>query len=394
MGKVLTEQERKEREQQVKVALAKSNKLVKDFKIYLGVFESNTMHQTSRLTKEEYEKMQNKKFIGSKHEEHFFNNIPDSDQYVEAKTFVIDRTNFAMAFHMMIWQVLTLEEKIAACRIAWKELLNKDVKDFNNYDSSAVVLVGKKYKGALNLGSLFKEELFSSDILCAICNAENIIKLSYYYNHRKKEYKTLLDFDSFEELRYLSPLEPKVSIDLMKDDVAKAVCLDNLFYRNDRNAQKRAYYLLTSHCEPIYDLFPQFDRYIHYKLESIVNTSLFIAKNLGANLLERDEKYLRLKADMFDSINTKLYNEKVAEYQKLYLEYKNAQDAISEAIFKEQLLKEHSKLMELKKKLFVDYEVVKKHFASHFEDDKKTTKKLQKSLFNKHKQSIDENQLN
>ena len=215
----------------LKKAVRESKKIMKNFTIYIASYVSESRGQISHITKEEYEKINKQRFIVSKHEDTFFKDLPD-DNYVDVKTYKLTEEKFAMAFHPMVWKVLTLEEKIAVCRIARQKTQGVDFKEFCKYRSDGVIFVGKNYGGSLNVGSLFYDNLIGSDFLKYICNAENSIKSSYYITKHTKNQDDLsiLDFESFEEMQYVSPLEPVCSNFDKLSPNQKAIVFHPIFY--------------------------------------------------------------------------------------------------------------------------------------------------------------------
>ena len=258
MAEEVSKLELERRKLDIKKVVHDSNKLMKNFKVYIALYESDSRHQTSHITKEEYDKMQTHRFIGSKHEDSFFKNLPDKDNYVDTKTLVLTKDNYALAFHPMIWHVLTTEERLTVCRIAWKDCYKKDVKEFCNYKTESLSLVGKNYNGSLNIGSFFRDDLISSDYLRDIFNANNRIKDSLYTNRllAGKKYETIKDFESFEEMQYLSPIEPKEEDIKKMNDQAKAFFFDQIYNRKYREAVQKSLNLISFHGEELQGFFP------------------------------------------------------------------------------------------------------------------------------------------
>lgn len=320
MLKTLSEQEKKERLKEIDKAIISSDELIKDFSVYIAVFESNTRHQTSHITKEEYDKMQNTKYIGSKHEDRFFKDLPDDDLYVNAKTLVLNNDNIAMAFHPMIWKVLTMEERVTALRLAWKLVHGEDVNELCNYYTTTVVFVGKNYQGSLNLGSMLTHDGGDGpwNMFKSICNAKNQIKYNYYFNKNfGKEIKYITDFESFEQMQYLSPLEPKVeNIDEMSNEL-KAVLFNQLSRRKQRENYRQANYFILDHTEELRGLLPIFDEALENDIEEINQTERLINEELGYFQKDIDEEYLRIKVDIFNNITIKEHNKLIEIYQNL-----------------------------------------------------------------------------
>ena len=414
----------------IKNVVQSSNKLLKNFKVYIAVYESDSRHQTSHITKEEYDKMQKYKFIGSKHEDKFFENLPDIYGYIDSKTLVLSNDNYGLAFHPMIWHVLTTEERLTACRIAWKDIYHRDIKEFCNYNSNGVALVGKDYQGALNIGSFFRDDVISSDILRGIFDANNKIKDSFYSNRlmHGKKIDTIKDFDSFEEMQYLSPLEPKEQ-DLNKmSKESKAFYFDGIYFRRFREAIQKSLDLITLHGKELEGLFPEFERYVRHEQKSITDTNLFVMSVLGSNVIERDKKYLEIKSYMFDSFRVERHNQLYKEFvkvkkekvdvinkpykdqlnlleqekEKINNQIKNANDAIDIWDLQHKLKKLEEKELKLKNKMAINHnkilkpilEAVKKndsqkvsyeqaleHFNDYFENkNKHQNKKITKQI--------------
>lgn len=319
MAEQISKRELERKNLDVKQVVQDSNKLIKDFKVYVAVYQSNSRCQTSHITKEEYDKMKEYKFIGSKHEDKFFENLPDRDNYVDAKTLVLTKDNYGLAFHPMIWHILSTEERLTVCRIAWKDIYHRELNEFCNYNSNGVVMAGKDYQGALNIGSFFRDDLISCDILREIFNANNRIKDSFYTNRlmHGKTINTIKDFDSFEEMQYLSPLQAKEK-DLNKmSEESRAFYYDGIYIRRFREANQKSLDLITLHSEEMQGLFPQFDDYAKNEQKSITDTNLFVMSVLGSNVIERDKKYLETKVKLFDISIVERHNELYKEYVKV-----------------------------------------------------------------------------
>lgn len=319
MAEEISEIELERKKIDIQKVVQDSDNLMDNFEVYIGVYESESRHQTSHITKEEFDKMQNHKYIGSKHENSFFNNLPLKDSYVDVRTLVLTKDNYALAFHPMIWHVLKIEERLAACRIAWKEIYKNDVKEFCNHNSKALSMVGENYQGSLNIGSFFRDDLIGPDYLIDICNASNKIKDSYYINKMMsgKKYDKITDFSSFEELQYLSPLEPKEEDNNKIGGEAKAYYFDQIYRRRLREATQKGLDLITLHDEDLQGFFPEFDKYVADEQKRITDTNLFVMLTLGSPAIERDKKYLKLKTLMFDLPRAEEHNKLYQEYAKL-----------------------------------------------------------------------------
>lgn len=282
------------RKKEIYQAIKKSYKLIDNFNIYFQVFKSNSLAQISQISKEEYKLVLNNPYFISTKEAEFRKKI-DINKNCESTTLELNSNNFALAFNPFVWSTLSLEQKIAAIRIASINLNNKDVNEFANYNSNSVVLCGKNYNGAFNIGAFFREDIDSIDILRDICDFNNLIKESFYHNKSsQKNYDSILDFETFEEMQYLSPLEPVCEFKDASTE-AKAFFWDQIFRRNSRAALLQALDLLDVASRPIEDLSKNLYEYISGISKDITNTNLFVMQTLGFNVKERDEKYLKIK---------------------------------------------------------------------------------------------------
>ncbi len=367
------------KEIRLKKLLKQTDKLVKEFKINIGIFKSKTRAQVSKLSEEEFQKMQSKKYINSAHEDNFYKDLPDDDWKVDVKTFVIDNQNFALAFHPMVWNVLSTEEKIAACRLARLKVYGKDFKQLSQYDCDTVVMVGKDYQGSLNVGAFINKDTLGNEILNNVCNCENTIKQSYYINNSfQKKYDTIFDFHSFEEMQYITPLEPKERDVEKMPSRAKGFFFDQIYRRRYREAICKSCEMIMEELEPLENVFPQFDEYLKNEIDNITKTNMYVMRTIGVNEKIRDEEYLKIKVDIFNNHFIDKYNEQARIHNKLVEEYKNAENFMEDMDLKEQLNASHTKLKELENKQ-TDIEAAKKHFADHFyQKDKETRKKENK----------------
>ena len=376
--KELTEQEREQIKQQAKVAAKKSGKIVKNFTIYLATFASETRRQVSKLTKDEYEKMQKQKYIGSKHEDVFFVDLPETDIYVETKTMVLNKDNFALGFHPMVWKVLSLEERVALCRIARQELVGKDFKEFCCYDSNGVVMVGKDYQGSLNVGAFVDDEVLGNEVFIKIANGETTIKHSYYMNKLtsgKYHFDKITDFSSFEEMQYLSPLDPIHTELEQMSDKEKAYFFDQIYRRRYRAAEQRALDLIAEHASQLEELYPEFFEYMNNEQKNITATILLVMQEIGSSVKTRDETYLDIKVKIFNNGYIDEYNKGVIEYNKLLEKYKNPSDILEQMDTKQEIAKMEIELDKLKSNIITLLDA-KDHFSEHFYPKQKTTSKF------------------
>ena len=378
--KELTKEEIKELLGKLDVALKKSDDLVNDFKVYIGVYRSNTRSQTSHITKEEYDIMGDRfKNFDIPSVKRFYDTLTDQDVFVTKSAVVLDKDNFAMAFHPMIWQVLTFEERVAAMRVAWSAVHKNDIKDFTNNYTSTVVFVGNDYKGSLNIGSMLADHPWV--LLKSICDAENALKFNKYFNKQmSKSYDYITDFDSFEEMQYLSPLEPKQQdIDQMTDH-EKAIHYNQIYSRKMRENYRNADYLILDHSEPLKGLDTKFDEALDQDLDDINRTDTIVTKELGYFQKDIDEDYLKIKVTLFNNENIKKHNElcdtyyaledKIKEIKKPALEktkdlrakkskleenLKNAGDAIEISIIEDELLEVNKKINKINEQVLGKY---------------------------------------
>ena len=360
-----------------------------------------------QLTKKEIRQRKKEIYNGVKESEKLLVDFGFSMTYINTKTgnksiLNIDRTNFALAFHPYIWSKIDLAHKIAVCRVAYKEIHNKDIKEFENYNSNSIVFVGKNYNGSFNLGALYREDVHSIDLLQQICHGENKIRENdYFNNYMKKTVNTVYDFESFEAMQYMSPLEFTIDYNSL-DNQAKAIFLDKLTLRNYRQDLQKSLDLMMDGFEPLREVSKEIYDYCKAESDSLMKTNLFIMENLGSNSFERDEQYLEIKVRLFnkrfieeynkksDEYNAKLeaHNKNVRAYNKLIAEYKNPTDAISQMFtekeidkFKPTIDEGKAELNKIKAELdaidknIVTFEDAKKHFKEHFEDRFKVSRK-------------------
>ena len=358
--------------------------------------------------------------------------MPARDSYVDVRTLVLTKDNYAMAFHPMVWNVLRTEERLAVCRIAWKEIYKNDINEFCNYKSDALCLAGENYQGAMNIGAFFKEGLIGPDYLLDICNANNKIKNSYYTNQAiGKKYDKITDFSSFEELQYLSPLNPKEDIKNITGE-PKAFYFDQIYLRRLREATQKSLDLITFHSEELQGFFPEFDKFVADEQKNITDTNMFVMLTLGSRAIERDKKYLKIKTTLFSQPIIEKHNKLYEEYKKLKKEKvdvinkplqdkldklekekqnieekkKDAFDAIELYDLEQQEYKLNKKIVDLKNKIAhnhnkilkpivdavkkvdsqeITYEQALDHFKDYFEakEDKKTiSSTTEKTTFN------------
>ncbi len=360
---------------ELKKLLKKTDKLVKDFKVNIAVSVSDTLRQVSKITDEEYEKMQSNKFIGSKNEDNFFKDLSESTLDVNVRTFVIDKNNFALAFHPMVWNVLSQEEKIAACRLARLAVDGKDFKELCDYNFNVVVPVGKNYRGSLNIGAFKRQDIQGINVLMEVCNSENSNKKSFYINNsREKEINTIFDFASFEEMQYISPIKPKESDVAKMSPRIKAFYFDQIYKRKCRDAVCKSCEMIMAVLDPLRDVFPQFDNDLKEKVDSITKTNLFIMQTLGSDIKKRDEEYLRIKVAMFNDIFFGQEDKQNEVHNKLLQDYNNSED-ILKSMDLERQLEESQKILDKIESNYVVLETAKKHFAEYFYPKKEKTKK-------------------
>ena len=208
---------------------------------------------------------------------------------------------------------------------------NKDVHEFVNYNSNGFVMAGKNYEGAFNIGSFYREDFDSLDALQDIFNFSNIIKEAYYFNYSKnKDYNLVVDFKNFEEMQYLSPLEPSKRLD-EADDETKAFYFDQLYVRKTRDAILKSLNEIYEASKPICDLGKDLYDYIDGATNDIIKTNLLVAEQLGLTREERDKKYLKIKCDIFNHQNTELehvsFDQALNHFQNHFKKYeKNVLD--------------------------------------------------------------------
>ena len=317
----LTEEEVQAYQQKLDIALKKSNELIKDFKVYIGVYRSNLKAQVSHLTKEEYDVFDDPiKNHSIKSVSRFYSNLSEEENYVTKNSIVLTKDNFAMAFHPMIWKILTFEERITAMRIAWQQFNDKDVNEFCNHVTTTVAFVGKDYKGALNIGALlvYGGDDGALNILHQIADAANELKFNYYFNKRKeKNYNYITDFKSFEEMQYVSPLDTALDNLNLKDPVVKAMFLNQLSDRRRRDNFLNADYLVLEHSDELSGLNPRFDKILQKEIENIKSDINFVIDQLGYSQKSANERYLEIKIDTFNNFTKIEHNKLVRKYQKL-----------------------------------------------------------------------------
>lgn len=366
--------EKTERQNKINIALKKSNKLINNFYSYFQVFRSSHIAQISQVSEDEYNSIILNPYCISSKEAEFRKKI-DNNMDCEASTLELNSDNFALAFNPFVWSTLSLEQKITAARIAIKKINNIDVKEFVNYNSVCVVMCGKDYAGALNIGSFFREDIDSINILNDICNFNNIIKDSYYHNKSlHKHYDTIFDFETFEEMQYLSPLEPSCELKDATSEV-KAFFWDQIFRRNSRAALLQSLDLLYQTSKPIEDLSKDLYNYINSASKNITNTNLFIMQTLGCNVKERDEKYLKIKNEIFNQPIIKKHNDLV----ELYLKKKEELDSLNNEDNKKimvELKLMHNEISKLKSQILA-FDDAKKHFKDYFIEEAKDIKKIE-----------------
>ncbi len=372
MEKKLTEKELKQREKDVKKAIELSENIVNDFNIYLGVYRAENKAQVSLLTNQEYEDMLFDPSCDNVHISNFVNKFKIT-HILDTSTLVIDKSNFALAFNPIVWAVLKLEQKIAVCRIASMAINNKDVTQFHNSDSNGFVWVGDDYGGAFNIGAFFRDDVDSLKIFADICDLKNIINYSYYFNkHYNKEenYYSIKNFESFEELQYVSPLELNKELKESSSE-AQAFFWDELYRRNSRSALLKSLDMLSEASLPIQDISQDMYKYIKAATKDIVNTNIFVAKELGSNIYERDKKYLKIKVDIFNNLILKDYNEKVVEHNQLVEEYKNTENQDKKSEIFDKISNIKAELQAIKSNTMT-YEEALEKFNEYFKKEKRT----------------------
>ena len=269
----LTEEEIKAYQKQIGDCLEASNQLTKNFKLYIGVYGSSKKFQVSHISKEDYELLQDPlKCQNVKSLKEFYNSLGETEDHTSKKAILLTEDNFAMAFHPAVWNVLKFEERIAAMRVAWKKFTGKDVTEFCNSISTTIAYVGSDYQGSLNIGSIiaYAFEYGSWNLLKNLANTTNCLKMNYYFNQSKqKEYNYITDFESFEEMQYVSPLEPiETDVEKMSDDV-KAVYYSQLNRREQRKNFLKADYLIIDHSEELKGADAEFKIKIHEIKEKV-----------------------------------------------------------------------------------------------------------------------------
>ena len=368
MEKTLTEQELKARKMEIYQAIKKSNSELKDFCVHLAVYRGAGLAQVSILTEEEFLNMQKDINCDTPHLLKFLQSLKNKNN-IRIETITLDENNFALAFNPAVWSVLKLEQKIAVCRFACKKINNVDVTEFSNYNSNGFVLVGKNYSGAFNLGAFYREDVEPIDLLKHICNFKNIIKDAYYINKsREKEYNTIFDFDSFEEMQYVSPLEPNKNFD-DSSDKAKAFYWDQLYNRQSRKAYLQALDLVSDASQPIEDITKDFGDYVKNTIKDIVKTNVFVIGVLGYNPIERDRKYLDIKVEIFNNYFIKEFNSKADIYNNLLNEYNSTENENKKQNINEQL-KQLKIDMENIEKNIITLAQAEEHFKKYFKSDK------------------------
>lgn len=369
----LTEAEKKQRDFEVNIGIAEAKK-INNLKVFLAVFQSNSKSQISKITEEEYNKMQTQKFIDSEHENSFIDSIRDkslsnTDQYfnIDVQTTILDESNYPLAFYPAIWDALSMAEKIAVCKIVWKKTLGRDLKDFCNYDSDGVVMVGKNYQGALNVGSFYSEKVYPSHYLIEILNAENTLKFNYCFNElSKKPISTILDFNDFEEMQYLSPIEPITNdFDQMSDN-QKAYVFDQIFNRKLRQAAQDGFYAIKDNSEIVKGLSEKYENFADRCLDDMYETDKLVDKCLGYFRKDRDIEYLKFKVAVFNNYFIKRSNDLVDKFNETKKELENAPDILSSMDLEEELKTIRQQINDERSNV-ITFEQAMEHFKDYFE---------------------------
>ena len=364
MKKELTAQDLKERKKEIHEAFKKSNSILADFKVYLAVYRAKSKAQVSNLTKDEYLNMQKDFRYNTSHLQKFVKSL-ENYQQISIETLVLDYNNYALAFNPAVWSVLKLEEKIAVCMLSNIKINHCDVTDYETYNSTGFVLIGNDYKGSFNFGAFFRDDKESKDFLVDIYNFKNIIKDSFYYQKSlKNEYDKICDFESFEEMQYLSPLEPNDELNNCSDEV-KSFFWDQIYRRNTRKAVLQALDTIKDASGPINDITVDFYNSIQNDINNIVNTNVFVFKTLGSNQVDRDKKYLKIKVDIFNNSFIKEHNNLVEEHNKLVKKYKATDNALEARKIKLQIDELKKEMQEIKNNI-ITYEQAEEYFKNYF----------------------------
>lgn len=365
--------------EEINELIQKSTELMKDFKVYIALLASDSKKQFARIGKTEYDKLQKQRFVGTEREKKFFENLPYRDIIVDSKTFVLTKDNLGLAFYPPIWKTLSLEHKIALCRLARLKYSQKDFTDFVQYDIAAIVM-GEK--GALNLCSFFSNEFIGSSFLFCVLNAENVMKELYYItkeSNNKEYYQKLLNFKSLEELRYICPFSPADWDNTTPKN--KALYYDNIKVRKARIAEQKTIDIIKNDAAEMEGLVPLFDEYIEKKQKQILEENMLIIQELGISRVKRDEEFLKMKVDYFNNLDAKEYNKKVRAFNEKVHEMQQTEDMIERYILNEQL-KKISKKIDRQKPKEITYEKARKHFAHDLKEKPnkfKHSKNIQKN---------------
>ena len=240
-----------------------------------------------------------------------------------------------MAFHPFIWSVLKFKERIAAMKITFRNIMKRDVTEFCNVIAYNTVMVGTDYQGELNIGAIIARAYKNGSwyLFRDLCDTENRLKFNKYFNLKqaKKGYNYITDFDSFEEMRYNSPIEPK-EIDFDKlNDKLKAIVLEQIHLREQRKNELKAAYTILEHSEELKGYMPEFDNDIQESINENTKKNKLVAKELGYSQKDIDEEYLKIKVDLFNNCTKEEYNKIAVEYNKIVEELKELRAPLLEA---------------------------------------------------------------
>lgn len=345
--------------------IKKSTELMKNFKIYIAALISDSKKQFARVDKEEYERVKQEKFVGSKREQAFFDSLSDDKKFVDVKTLVVTKDNIGLGFYPLVWKVLSLEQKIALCRLARLKNENKDFTKFVQDDFDGVI---SGETGALNISTLSRKDMIGPNFLIEILNASNKIKNMHYLSilERDKDYdKKITAYKTFEELRYSYRIEP-ADWDIASNKV-KALYYDNIFERGRREAEQCAFDMISNDAAGLEGMFPEYDEYVTRSQGEIDKKNLLVIQELGASKMDRDEEYLKGVVKIIRNDEAIEFNKKVVLYKEKLKQIHNA-DKHSEKVKLEIEARKLLKEIQKEKSERTTFEQAKRHFASHFKE--------------------------
>ena len=364
-------------DEEVNNIVQKSTEIMNDLKIYIAILATDSKKQFAQIEKEEYDKLQEQRFVGSEREKRFFENLPDNEIFVDLKTMVVTKDNIGLGFYPPIWKVLSLEQKIALCRLARLNNENKDFTEYVQYDLPGIVLMAT---GALNINSFSQNNYFGSSFLTAVLNAQNITKELYYLgkkNKNKSNYTKVTSCETFEELRYLYPLEP---LDLDNaSNRAMAFYYDNIYERKSRRAKQKALDMISADAADLEGMVPEYDEYALNEQKEINRQNLLVLQELGTSKIKRDEEFLKEIVDYFKNVDATEFNKKVSAYNQKLEQMNNTENCFDKYELKLELKKMRNQL-EKERPKYVTYEQAKKHYSAYFKQ--KPQKKLSQKEVN------------